>query len=139
MPTRAELSAAEQYGHGHTPLMRAALDGNTESVRELINQGADINRRDENGRTALMFAVVNRHYDTMNVLLEHGADVNAKSNLGGTALMGAAMAGELSMVQALLDRGAALGARLHETNDSAATLAASHGHDEIARLLSQID
>jgi ankyrin repeat protein len=139
MTTRAELSAAEGYGHGHTPLMRAALDGDIESVKALINQGMDINRRDENGRTALMFAVVNRHYETMKVLLEHGADVNARSNVGGTALMGAAMAGELSMVQALLDKGADLDARLHETNESAATLAASHGHDDIARLLSQID
>ena len=92
MTTRAELSAAEAYGHGDTPLMRAALDGNTESVRELINQGADINRRDDSGRTALMFAVVNRHYETMKLLLEHGADVNARSKQGGTALMGAAMA-----------------------------------------------
>ena len=139
MTTRAELSAAEAYGHGDTPLMRAALDGNTESVRELINQGADINRRDDSGRTALMFAVVNRHYETMKLLLEHGADVQAKSNEGGTALMGAAMAGELSMVQALLDKGADLDARLRETSDSAATLAASHGYDDIARLLSQID
>ena len=139
MTTRAELSAAEAYGHGHTSLMRAALDGNTESVRELINQGADINRRDDSGRTALMFAVVNRHYETMKVLLEHGADVNARSKQGGTALMGAAMDGELSMVQALLDKGADLHATLSETNESAATLAASHGYDEIARLLSQID
>ncbi len=139
MTTRAELSAAEQYGHGHTSLMQAALDGDTESVRELINQGADINRRDDSGRTALMFAVVNRHYETMKLLLEHGADVQAKSNEGGTALMGAAMAGELSMVQALLDKGADLDARLRETSDSAATLAASHGYDDIARLLSQID
>ena len=139
MTTRAELSAAEAYGHGHTPLMRAALDGDTESVKELINQGADINRRDDDGRTALMFAVINRHYETMKLLLEHGADVNATSKQGGTALMGAAMDGELSMVQALLDKGADLDARLHETNESAATLAASHGYDEIARLLSQID
>ena len=139
MTTRAELSAAEAYRHGDTPLMRAALDGNTERVRELINQGADVNQRDDNGRTALMFAVVNRHSETVKVLLEHGADVNAKSNQGGTALMGAAMNGELGMVQALLDKGADLDARLHETNESAATLAASHGYDDIARLLSQID
>jgi len=45
--------------------MRAALDGNTERVKELVHQGADINQRDENGRTALMFAVINMHYETM--------------------------------------------------------------------------
>jgi len=96
MTTRAELSAAEEYGHGHTPLMRAALDGNTERVKELIHQGADINQRDNNGRTALMFAVINTHYETMKVLLEYGADVNVKSNTGGTALMAAALAGEVA-------------------------------------------
>jgi ankyrin repeat protein len=139
MTTRAELSAAEEYGHGHTPLMRAALAGNTERVKELIHQGADINQRDDNGRTALMFAVINTHYETMRVLLEYGADVNANSIKGGTALMAAASAGDLRMVQALLDKGADLHARLPETNESAVTIAESHGYAEIARLLSQID
>ena len=139
MTTRTELSAAEAYEHGHTALMRAALDGNTEKVKELIHQGVDINQRDENGRTALMFAVINSHYETMRVLLEYGADVNAKSNKGGTALMGAASGGDLRMVQALLDGGAHVHASLRETNESAVTLAESHGHAEIARLLRQLD
>ena len=139
MTTRAELSAAEQYGHGHTPLMRAALDGNTERVKELIHQGADINQRDDNGRTALMFAVINMHYETMKVLLEYGADVQAKSDQGGTALMAAAMVGDLTMVQALLDKGADVHARLRETTESAVTFAESHGHAEIAQLLRQLD
>jgi uncharacterized protein len=137
MTTRAELSAADEYSHGHTVLMRAALDGKTETVRELIDQGADVNQRDDNGRTALMFAVVNMHYDTMKVLLEFGADVNAKSKQGGTALMAAALAGDLRMVQALLDEGADLHARQPETNQTAVTIAESHGRAEIARLLSQ--
>src|SRR5215813_4804082 len=132
MTTRAEISAAEGYTHGHTALMRAALDGDTETVNELIDQGEDINQRDENGRTALMFAVVNSHYETMKVLLEYGADVQVKSNEGGTVLMGAALAGDLRMVQALLDRGAQVHARLPETNESAVTLAEKHGHAEIA-------
>jgi ankyrin repeat protein len=139
MTTRAELSAAEGYRHGHTALMRAALDGNTEKVKELIQQGVDINQRDENGRTALMFAVINSHYETTRVLLESGADVNAKSNKGGTALMGAASDGDLRMVQALLDGGADVQARLRETNESAVTLAERHGHAEITRLLRQLD
>lgn len=139
MTTRAELSAAERYRNGHTPLMRAALDGKTERVKELLHQGADVNQRDDNGRTALMFAVINTHYETMKVLLDYGADVNASSNKGGTALMGAALAGDLRMAQALLDKGADLHARLPETNESAATLAASHGHAHVARLLSRVD
>ncbi|HKB64599.1 MAG TPA: ankyrin repeat domain-containing protein [Pyrinomonadaceae bacterium] len=139
MTTRAELSVAEGYRDGHTALMRAALDGNTEKVTELIQQGVDINQRDEDGRTALMFAVINSHYETTRVLLEYGADVNAKSNKGGTALMGAASEGDLRMVQALLDGGADVHARLRETNEGAATLAERHGHAEITRLLRQLD
>ena len=139
MTTRAELSAAEGYMHGHTALMRAALDGNTETIKELIDQGADVNRRDDTGRTALMFAVVNSHYETVKVLLKFGADVQAKSDEGGTALMGAALAGDLNTVQVLLDEGADVHARLRKTNESAVTLAESHGHIEIARLLRQLD
>ena len=139
MTTRAELSAADEYGHGHTSLMRAALDGNTERVKELIDQGADINQRDDNGRTALMFAVINTHYETMKVLLEYGADVNARSIKGGTALMGAASAGDLRIVKALLDKGADVHARLRETNETAVTFAEKYGRAEIARLLRQLD
>ena len=139
MTTRAELSAAEGYMHGHTALMRAALDGNTETVKELIHQGADIDQRDDTGRTALIFAVVNSHYETVKVLLEYGADVQAKSNQGGTALMGAALAGDLNTVQALLDKGADVHPRLRETNESAVTLAEKHGHAEIARLLRELN
>jgi ankyrin repeat protein len=138
MTTRGELSAAEENQHGHTPLMRAALDGNTQKVKELILQGVDINQRDDIDRTALMFAVINSHYETVRVLLECGADVNAKSSKGGTALMGAAFGGDLRIVQALLERGADVHPRLAETNESAVTLAERNGHAEIAGLLSQI-
>ena len=41
MTTRAELSVAEEYRDGHTGLMRAALDGKTERVEELLQQGVD--------------------------------------------------------------------------------------------------
>jgi len=120
--------------------MRADLDGDTETVRGLIQQGADINQRDDYGRTALMFAVMNMHYETMKVLLEDGADVQTRSTDGGTALMAAAgMAGDLRMVQALLDRGADVHARLRETNETALTLAEKYGRNEIAQLLRQLD
>src|SRR5258706_3267579 len=106
MTTRAELSVAEGYRDGHTALMRAALDGNTEKVTELIQQGVDINQRDEDGRTALMFAVINSLYETTTVLLEYAADVNAESNKGVTVLTRPASQGGLRMVQALVHRDA---------------------------------
>ena len=100
---------------------------------------SDINKRDDNDRTALMFAAINAHGETMKVLLDHVAEVNARSKQGGTALIRAAFAGDLRMVQALLDKGADVHARLLQTDESAMTIAAKHGYDEIATLLCQID
>jgi ankyrin repeat protein len=53
MPTRAQLSAAEEYKGGHTPLMRAALAGQTEAVKALVTRGEDVNAK-ESGHTAVV-------------------------------------------------------------------------------------
>lgn len=70
------------------------------------------------------------------VVAPFGVQGPDRSNKGGSALMGAASAGDFRMVHELLDNGADLQPRLLETDESAVTLAARHGHVEIARLLS---
>jgi ankyrin repeat protein len=50
---------------GNTDLMRAALDGQNETVKALLLSGADVNARNHEGRTALMFAIVNLHTSTV--------------------------------------------------------------------------
>lgn len=66
----------------------AAMNGNKETARIIIREGADINNRfEKNGITALMWAARNGHYDTVKYLLDEGADLNIKDNKGRTALM----------------------------------------------------
>lgn len=105
---RTQGIVLEKVTGGHTALMCAALEGHTESVKNLLAGGADVNAKDGEGRTALMFAVINLHRDTVNVLLEHGTDVDARADDGGTAVMLAASCGDPLIVQALLNRGPGL-------------------------------
>jgi ankyrin repeat protein len=82
----AQVSPHE-IGERYTTLMRAALEGRTETVKALLRTGVDVDARDHEGHTALMFAAINMHAATVKALLDCGADVNARARDGGTALM----------------------------------------------------
>jgi ankyrin repeat protein len=92
---------------GATPLMWAALDGDIQTMRLLVERGADSNLANEAGATALMWAIPDR--DKVALLLEKGANPNARSRDGRTALLIAAgIRGAADIVKLLLDNGASL-------------------------------
>ncbi len=63
---------------GISPLMIAAMrpQDHLESIRQLIEAGADIDAVDASGRTALIYAVHSREYENATLLVEAGADLN---------------------------------------------------------------
>jgi hypothetical protein len=67
-------------------LLEAARAGQHMIIRQLVNEGADINVRDAQGRTALMIAVGRGHFAAVDHLIKLGADVNICDNNGQTAL-----------------------------------------------------
>lgn len=84
--TLKETSEAQDE-YGQTALHKAAFDGRTDQVFELVNKGADPNILDKNGWTPLHGAASNGHLDC--VLLILGAptlDVNAGSKNQTNAL-----------------------------------------------------
>ena len=58
----------------YTPLRGAAENGDIESVKLLIQAGADVNFCDEFGAYALKHATIHRHYKVALLLLENNAD-----------------------------------------------------------------
>jgi ankyrin repeat protein len=103
---RENSKAANLAGPGGvTPLMYAALYGDTNSVRRLLEAGADPNARNESGATALMWAVGDP--ERTRLLLEHKADANARSENGRTPLLIAAdRFGSAPVLKLLLEAGA---------------------------------
>lgn len=71
---------------GLTALVFAARENDLESIRILLDAGADINQVTEYGWTALLTATQNRHYRLGSFLLENGADPNIANNGGWTPL-----------------------------------------------------
>lgn len=66
-------------------LIKAAKAGDTEKMKRLLAEGADINAKTEDGVTALIAASLNGHAEIVNALIDKGADVNAKDKDGETA------------------------------------------------------
>ncbi len=58
---------------------------NVESVQLLIQNGAQVDAKNENGMTLLMMAALNGQVEIVRVLLEEGANVNLKNKDGQTA------------------------------------------------------
>ena len=80
----ATMAPDEALGEGVPELVRAAGRGETEKIRLLIDEGADVNGRDGNGLTPLMHAARGGHAEAVELLLESGADASAQA--GSTAL-----------------------------------------------------
>ena len=69
-----------------TLLQRAIIRGERSELRQLLQEPASLNRRDELGRTPLHFAAVARNQDLFNWIREKGADAHVVDDYGWTPL-----------------------------------------------------
>ena len=83
-------------------LLYEAMNGNTDKVKKLLEQHADVNKQGKDGWTALMWAADRGHLDVVKLLVERGADLTIKDNYGETAAMHAKRRG-YNAVAAYLD------------------------------------
>ena len=91
---------------GSTPLMLAALNNDLQTVRELIQQGAQINKRNDWGWTALLNATIKGNHTLVDYLLKNGASPHLSDNDGRSPLMAAVLNNHPKIVKALLNNSA---------------------------------
>ncbi|MFB8830191.1 ankyrin repeat domain-containing protein [Azotobacter sp. CWF10] len=92
--------------HGLTPLMRAALQGRREIVRELLALGADVRARNDDGNTALWLGCVSRDAGLVQDLIDAGIELDNRNDAGSTALMYTASSDRPELLKILLEAGA---------------------------------
>ena len=72
-PTWAPNTAGLQF----TPIMWASREGHVDTVKALLDAGANVNdEKPGDGTSCLILAIMNRHYELAGLLLDRGADPN---------------------------------------------------------------
>ena len=105
-----------------------------DKVTRALNNGADVNAKNNDGNTVLIEASKTGHTEIVTILLEKGADVNAKDNYGWTALICASANGHTEIMAMLLKKGTDVNATSN-TGLSALHIASLNGHAEIVEKL----
>uniref|UniRef100_A0A8B9LKV1 Ankyrin 3a n=1 Tax=Astyanax mexicanus TaxID=7994 RepID=A0A8B9LKV1_ASTMX len=88
---------------GNTALHIASLAGQTDVVRELVTNGANVNAQSQNGFTPLYMAAQENHLEVVRFLLEHGASQSIATEDGFTPLAVALQQGHDQVVSLLLE------------------------------------
>jgi ankyrin repeat protein len=97
-----------------TSLHAASEAGDVETVRLLLERGADVKERDVYHQTAILVASRSGRLQVVKLLIEYGADVNSHDGIGWVPLHVASRNGHLEVVQSLLDHGADVNAKTHD-------------------------
>ena len=115
-------------------LITAAQQGDTETVVQLLEQGADVHATNERGVTALIAAAYQNHVAIAEMLIDAGADVNVQDVTQQSAYLISTSDGYLELLQLTLDAGADVHS-LDSYNGTGLIRAADRGHVEIIEKL----
>ncbi len=114
-------------------LVAAARTGNLSRVKQLVNDGADINAVTE-GFLPLVEAINNKHTQTAEYIITKGALVNLQDKDGDTALIVAALRGNMEILLLLKKQGADFNIQ-NKTGKTALMYGVYGKHSEIVRYL----
>jgi ankyrin repeat protein len=133
---------SDDSGYQVQEYIRAALNGDVEGVRQLLDAGVDVNATYQNGAKALTSAIMKGHTEVVRLLISRKVNVNTvvSGNLlegfsiKADALSVAAEEGHVEMVRLLIQAGADVNQSRYFQVD-AVTRAAGAGHANVVREL----
>ncbi|WP_417431558.1 ankyrin repeat domain-containing protein [Kiloniella sp.] len=134
-PEKTELTVLEKKA---LRWFKAAEKGAVKTIKEMIEVGFDLNKKDKDGWTALMLASLNNHRVTATALIKAGAEINVADRLGMTALMAASVAGNKPLVELMVKSGAHI-EQEDTVGETAEYMAEQAGHVTIARYFSTLE
>jgi ankyrin repeat protein len=130
----AKGDANAKDGRDTTLLQHAAAIGSTESVKLLLESGADVNAQNPLGLSALTLAA--DQPEKVKLLVAKGANVNAATKLGRTPLLLAShCAGCSSTLKLLIDKGANVKAKDGRNHNAVLEAAQMNDLDSVKILL----
>jgi ankyrin repeat protein len=83
-------------------LIAAAWKNDLRRARTLINQGADVNAKDNTVQSAYLLSTSEGYLELLNLTLRHGANVDSKDSFNGTGLIRAADRGHADIAGRLI-------------------------------------
>lgn len=120
---------------GDKYILSAALAGNMDGLRALLNIGKSPNLQDSRGNTPLMLAALADRRSALHLLLERNANPNMQNDHGLTAMHIAVHKGNISIVRRLLSEPSLDLEIKNENGDTALMVALAAQQSSIARLL----
>jgi len=129
------LSAAGLCAAAASELADAAMKGDKQSVRSLLQKKADVNAAQIDGTTALHWAVRADDLETADLLIRAGANVSAVNREGVTPLQLAAMNGSARMIERLIKAGVNPNVPLSKFGDTALMMVARSGKNDAVKVL----
>ena len=139
-PPKLSLSAmeskklAQQATGNDLKLIEAATEGNLDKCRELINNGANLEARDQYCMTPLSCAIDENKIDLVSFLIKKGANIHALDDRNSTPLHIATLLGLFKIGSLLINKGA----NIHAKDNSGSTplhYAIMCGHFDLVSLL----
>ncbi len=118
-------------------LLEAARIGNTNTVKKLIKEGAEVNAQNAFKRTPLHLAAEEKNTEIVQELIEAGADINLQDDLEETALHKAAYYGHTKIAEALIEAKADINAK-DKSGGTPLHQAAAKGHTGAVKALTAV-